>query len=181
MPRLEYSTRTELVPGGNLIKLSSYHYSDSYYKTKMIWRPSHVCNRNPYTRKDGLYIETGPWLLCSVCLLTIWAGTHDDIINWKHFPCYWPFVWGIHRSSVTRSFDVFFDLRLDHALSKPSSPVNNREADDLRRHGVHYDITVVVSHLFGDAYQWRTWRRNGTEVISALLVICVGNQHYIHG
>ena len=25
---------------------------------------------------------------------------HDDVIKWKHFPCYWPFVWGIHRSPV---------------------------------------------------------------------------------
>ena len=39
---------------------------------------------------------------------------------WRHqmetFPRYWPFVRGIHRSPtqrpVTRSFDVFFDLRL---------------------------------------------------------------------
>ena len=23
---------------------------------------------------------------------------HDDVIKWKHFPCYWPFVRGIHRS-----------------------------------------------------------------------------------
>ena len=22
---------------------------------------------------------------------------HDDVIKWKHFPRYWPFVWGIHR------------------------------------------------------------------------------------
>ena len=22
----------------------------------------------------------------------------DDVIKWKHFPCYWPFVRGIHRS-----------------------------------------------------------------------------------
>ena len=21
---------------------------------------------------------------------------HDDVIKWKHFPHYWPFVWGIH-------------------------------------------------------------------------------------
>ena len=27
-------------------------------------------------------------------------GTHDDVIKWKHFRCYWPFVWGIHRSPV---------------------------------------------------------------------------------
>ena len=25
---------------------------------------------------------------------------HDDVIKWKHFPHYWPFVWGIHRSPV---------------------------------------------------------------------------------
>ena len=37
---------------------------------------------------------------------------HDDVIKWKHFPCYWPFV--------TRSFDVFFDLRLNKRLSKQS-------------------------------------------------------------
>ena len=26
--------------------------------------------------------------------------SHDDIMKWKQFPRYWPFVWGIHRSSV---------------------------------------------------------------------------------
>ena len=26
--------------------------------------------------------------------------SHDDVIEWKHFPCYWPFVWGIHKSPV---------------------------------------------------------------------------------
>ena len=39
---------------------------------------------------------------------------HDDVIKSEHFPRYWPFVRGIHRSStnpqrpVTRTFDVFF-------------------------------------------------------------------------
>ena len=52
---------------------------------------------------------------------------HDDIIKWKHFPHYWPFVWGIHghrwippKRPVTWSFDVFFDLRLNKRLSKQS-------------------------------------------------------------
>ena len=50
------------------------------------------------------------------------ALPHDDVIKWKHFPCYWPFVRGIHLSQtpVTRSFDVFFDLRLNKQLSKQS-------------------------------------------------------------
>ena len=49
----------------------------------------------------------------------------DDVIKWKHFPRNWPFVRGIHRSRwiptqrpVTRSFDVFFDLRLNKRLCK---------------------------------------------------------------
>ena len=46
--------------------------------------------------------------------------THDDVMKWKHFPRYWPFVRGIHRSPVARSSDVFFDLRLNKRLSKKS-------------------------------------------------------------
>ena len=38
---------------------------------------------------------------------------------------------------VTRSFDVFFDLRLNEGW------VNNREAGDLSRHGAHYYVTVI--------------------------------------
>ena len=50
---------------------------------------------------------------------------HHDVIKWKHFPRYWPFVRGIHRSrwiprtkATARSFDVFFDLRLNKRLRK---------------------------------------------------------------
>ena len=51
---------------------------------------------------------------------------HDDVIKWKHFPRYWPFVRGIHpgefpaQRPVTRSCDVFFDLRLNKRLNKQS-------------------------------------------------------------
>ena len=38
---------------------------------------------------------------------------------------------------MTRSFDVFFDLRLNKRLSK------HREAGDLRRHRAHYDVIVM--------------------------------------
>ena len=46
----------------------------------------------------------------------------DDVIKWKHFPHYWSFMRGIgefhSQRTVTRSFDVFFDLRLNKRLSK---------------------------------------------------------------
>ena len=63
---------------------------------------------------------------------------HDDVIKWKHFPRYWPFVRGIHRQRpVTRSFDVFFDLR------RINGWVNKCKAGDLRRIRLHYDVTVM--------------------------------------
>ena len=39
---------------------------------------------------------------------------------------------------VTRSFGVFFDLRIVNGW------VNNGEAGDLRRHRPHYDVIVMV-------------------------------------
>ena len=32
--------------------------------------------------------------------------THDDFIKWKHFPRYWAFVRGIHRSPVNSPYKV---------------------------------------------------------------------------
>ena len=68
-----------------------------------------------------------------VCIIVYpaywWPSDHDDVIKWKYFPRYWPSVRGIHRSpvnaphkghGVSRSFDVFFDLRLNKGLSKQS-------------------------------------------------------------
>ena len=51
---------------------------------------------------------------------------HDDVIKWKHFPRYWQFVRGIHRSPVNSPHKgqsrgaIFFDLRLNKRLSKQS-------------------------------------------------------------
>ena len=44
---------------------------------------------------DKLFDNTWSNLSCCGELLINW---HDDVIKWKHFPRYWPFVRGIHRS-----------------------------------------------------------------------------------
>ena len=47
-----------------------------------------------------------PALSCNKqrCMMSCCHGSvfliHDDVIEWKHFPRYWPFVRGIHRSPV---------------------------------------------------------------------------------
>ena len=33
-------------------------------------------------------------------LFPVFTEQHDDVIKWKHFPRYWPFVRRIHRSPV---------------------------------------------------------------------------------
>ena len=32
------------------------------------------------------------------------CACHDDVIKWKSFPRYWPFVWGIHLSPVNSPY-----------------------------------------------------------------------------
>ena len=82
-------------------------------------------------------MEVNPARLSSVIILGLKTAQdrrmhmymyHDDVIKWKHFPCYWLFMRGIHRSPVysphkgqwRRSFDVFFHLHLNKRLSKQS-------------------------------------------------------------
>ena len=55
---------------------------------------------------------------------------HDDVIKWKHFPRYWPFVRGIYRSPVNSPHKGHY-----------------REAGDLRRHRTHYDVIVMCKAI----------------------------------
>ena len=64
---------------------------------------------------------------------------HDDIIKWKHFPRYWPFVRGIHQSKGQWRWALMFSL----ICTQINGWVNNGEAGDLRCHRAHYDLTVM--------------------------------------
>ena len=70
---------------------------------------------------------------------------HDDVIKWKHFPRYWPFVRGIHRSLVNSPHKGKWRGALMFSLiyARINGWVNNGEAGDLRRHRAHYDVTVM--------------------------------------
>ena len=71
---------------------------------------------------------------------------HDDVIKWKHFPRYWPFVRGIHWSPVNSPHKGQWRGALVFSLICVwmNSWVNNREAGDLRRYRAHYDVTVMA-------------------------------------
>ena len=74
---------------------------------------------------------------------------HDDVIKSKHFPGYWPFVWGIHRSPVNTPHKGQWRGALMFSLicTRINGWVNNDGASDWRRHRAHYDVTVMWEHL----------------------------------
>ena len=66
-------------------------------------------------------------------------------MKWKHFPRYWPFVRGIHRSPVNSHHKGQWRGTLMFSLICVwiNRWVNNREAGDWRRHRAHYDVIVM--------------------------------------
>ena len=82
----------------------------------------------------------------------------------KHFPRYWPFVRGIHRSPVNSPHKGQWRGALIFSLICVwiNGWVNNHEAGDLRRYRAHHDVTVF-------------WWSHDVEMLSASLVHCEGN------
>ena len=86
---------------------------------------------------------------------------HDDVIKWKHFPRYWPFVREIHRSPVNFPHKGQWRGALMFSLIYAwiNDWVNNREAGDLRRQYGHYDVIVMIA--IGDIGNINTlWSRH---------------------
>ena len=103
--------------------------------------------------RDENHLSFGIWCDFTVFKITAscnWGQgvsvvVHDDVMKWKHFPRYSPFVRGTHRSPVNYPNKgqwrqaVMFSL----ICAWINGWVNNREAGDKRRHRTHYDFTVM--------------------------------------
>ena len=97
-----------------------FPFDDVIMVTILMWRPT-----QGGVTKDSFVnftVRNISLLQNYICLFVF--PSHDDVMKWKH-SCYGPFVRGIHRSpvnslqkSVTRSFDVLFDLHLNKRWSK---------------------------------------------------------------
>ena len=70
---------------------------------------------------------------------------HYGVIKWKHFPHYWPFMRGIHRSPVKSPHKDQWRGTLMFSLicAWINDWLNNQNASYLRRHRTHYNITVT--------------------------------------
>ena len=121
----------------------------------MAWAFSNVLSRlrQPAARSAS-------WKKQTENFLNGWIrSTHnDDFIMWRHFPWYWPFVQGIHRSLLNSPHKGQWCRALMFSLfcASINGGVNNRKAGDLKCHHAHYDIVMFWS---SDTI-W--WCRSGT-------------------
>ena len=128
-----------------------------------------VCEDN-----NSLLKNTGSYVYVGV------KGTktlsHDEVIKWKHFRRFWPFVClggggggkpvtgGFpSQMPVTLNVDVFCGMRWTNGWA------NNRDAGDFRRHGAHYDVTVI-----------RTRRRRSRSTLTEVKAYKLAASHYTY-
>ena len=111
----------------HMVSLGHSELNQSLIMMEMYWVPV-------------MYSKTGPHEVFS------WVSErHDDVIKWKYFPRYWPFVRGIHRSPVNSPHKGQWRVALMFSLicTWINGWVINRKAGDLRCHRAHYDVTVM--------------------------------------
>ena len=102
-------------------------------------------------RHDAHATSLGIWLCyvlfcCEFIINYQWLKwLHDDVIKWKHFPRYWPFVRGIHRSPVNSPHKGQWRGALMFSLigARNNSWANNGDAGDLIRSCAHCDVMVM--------------------------------------
>ena len=110
------------------------------------------------SRSDRLPVETNTW--------------YRSMIKWKHFPCYWTFVRGIHRPPMNSPHKGQWRGALMFSLicAWINGWVNNRAAGDLRRYRAHYDVTVM------QLVPIRFWRTSHGRMVSMLVTAVDGEK-----
>ena len=103
-------------------------------------------------------------MACALCLSEfLWFCYYicsvmrkHDVIKWEHFPRYWPFGRGIHRSLASSPHKGQWRgvLMFSVICAWINALVSNREAGDLSRHRAHYDVIII----FRQKHTWRQLR-----------------------
>ena len=95
---------------------------------------------------------------------------HDDVIKWKRFPRYWPFVRGILRSPVNFPHKGQWRgaLMFSFICARINGWVNNREVGDLRLQRAHFDVIVTSPQQNYPSMIYLTMSVNGIPVPQAV-------------
>ena len=105
---------------------------------------------------------------------TLW---YDDVIQWKVFPCYWPFVLGIVPSQRANNADVDVSLMWVYI----SCWTNSRMTSVLRLNDVHVTSSWWHGNVTGriTGYLWgaRFHRSNKGSLMRGFGVLCDASQN----
>ena len=111
----------------------------------------------------------------------------DDVIKLTHFPRYWPFVRGIHRSPVNSPHKGQWRGALIFSVicARINGWVNNGKAGDLRRRRAHNDVIVmfinsphtsdVIESVVQDELQGSVLRKETCFVVTLIWTFPVGS------
>ena len=112
----------------------------------------HSDNKVGIMKTDSFHDANFDVTLKSLKMILQWGTllNHDDVIKWKHFPHYWLFLQGIHRSPMNSPHKGQWHGALMFSLicAWINGWGNIREAGDLRRHHAHYGLIVMKTVQF---------------------------------
>ena len=130
--------------------------------------------------KDHLTWETSPWTdwlalhaspCCYQVMIVIFKNSqkqnlYDGVSKWKHYPCYWLFVRGIHRSPADSPHKGQWRgaLMVSLICAWTNGWANNRDVGDLRRHRPHCDVIKI-------------WSASSTCCITSCVMPCYDRPH----
>ena len=88
---------------------------------------------------------------------------------------YWPFVQGIHRPPVNSPHKGQWRGALMFTLirARINGWVNNREAGDLRRNRVHYDVNVMAMDILQSCTKLPIWGYEHVSFISSKIFVSI--------
>ena len=118
-----------------------------------VWVWIHGCHNLSQT--FSLWLGTAPCQLSALYPgISAAAGklspTNDDVIKWKFFPHYWPFVCGNSPvTPVNSPHKGQWRKALTFSLISSTwtnSWTNNEDTGDLKCHCAHYDV-IVMTHV----------------------------------
>ena len=157
--------------------IRQFRWHDKFHRIS--WKCNHIIQNSTYVIClqsieeyiiNGLqYVEiTTPskvddcWqdtLHCNPFKALIGIHSYDDVIKWKYFLPYWPFVRGIHRSTVNSPHKGQWGgaLMLSLICTWINAWLNNGEAGDLRRRHdffFHYNIWGCMCSTGPFQYRW---------------------------
>ena len=77
---------------------------------------------------------------------------HEDVMKWKHFPRYWPYVKGIQQWPMNSPHRGQWRGALMFSLicHWTNDWTSHRDAGDLRHHPAHYDVIVIEDATYSE-------------------------------